>query len=392
MFVVRDAARVRGVLPVPVADAIRAVVFAAVLPVIVFAAGRHYAPSGTRHPDALSAVLAVAAALSLGLRRRYTVAVLAAVTGVLVAWFMIGYPNGPIWLPLVIALYTGTAYGHRVAAVVAGLVLVAIILSADYLLRNGSASSAAGSAGVDLAWLLVILGAGEVIRAARDRVAAAAKIRAEQARARAAQERLRMARELHDSLGHYLSLISVQSAVALKLNDNLPEQVTAALVAVKDASRDGLRELRSALDVLRADDGDPVPRTPTLTLARLDELVARTNSAGLRVRAQTEGEPRPLPFGVDVAAYRIVQEALTNVAKHAGPASADVTVTYQEQDVTVQVDDDGVQPVRPRAGSGGSGIAGMRDRVVALGGELYAGPRPGGGFRVRARLPLGSAS
>jgi signal transduction histidine kinase len=371
-------------------DAAFAVVFAVLLPVITLVAARHYVEAGTRQPDALAAALAVAAALPLAFRRRYPATVMAVVFGITVVYFAIGYPNGPMWLPLVCALYTCAAYGHRTAAITAGLATAGTIPWLGYLFRYAPLPSL-GTFGRDIPWMLAVLGAGEVVRAARERAATAARGRAEEARSRATQERLRIARELHDSLGHYLSMISVQSAVALNLNDDLPEQARAALTAVKDASREGLRELRSALDVLRADDGEPGPRAPTLTLARLDDLVARTNAAGLRVRAQTEGEPRQLPFGVDVAAYRIVQEALTNVARHAGAASADVTVTYQEGDVTVQVDDDGTKPAGPLSRTG-SGIAGMRDRVAALGGELYAGPRPGGGFRVRARLPLGSAS
>src|SRR5215472_631875 len=191
------------------------------------------------------------------------------------------------------------------------------------------------------------------------------------------------------SRGHYLSLISVQSGVALNLNQQLPEQARAALDAVKQASKDALGELRSALEVLRQD-GEPAPRSPAPALARLGDLVSQASAPGLEVTAETEGTVRPLPFGVDVAAYRIAQEALTNVARHAGPATATVRVTYGVEDLTVQVDDDGRRPGRP-VPAGGTGIAGMRERAAALGGELYAGPRPGGGFRVRARLPLTGA-
>jgi signal transduction histidine kinase len=179
--------------------------------------------------------------------------------------------------------------------------------------------------------------------------------------------------------------------VALNLNQQLPEQVQAALGAVKQASKEALRELRSVLDILRQD-GERAPRSPTATLGRLSDLVAQATAPGLEVRAETEGSVRPLPFGVDLAAYRIVQEALTNVARHAGPATATVRVVYGEDDVTVQVDDDGGgRPGDPQPPASGNGIAGMAERVAALGGELDAGPRPGGGFRVRARFPLGGA-
>ena len=144
------------------------------------------------------------------------------------------------------------------------------------------------------------------------------------------------------------------------------------------------------LEILRQD-GEPGPRTPTSTLARLGDLVSQASAPGLDVRAETQGTVRPVPFGADAAAYRIVQEALTNVARHAGPATATVQVTYGEHDLTVQVDDDGRGPAARQRPASGSGIAGMRERVTTLGGELYAGPRPGGGFRVQARLPLSDA-
>ena len=135
-------------------------------------------------------------------------------------------------------------------------------------------------------------------------------------------------------------------------------------------------------------DGEAAPRSPASGLARLGELVSQATVPGLKVRAETKGKARPLPFGVDAAGYRIVQEALTNARRHAGPATATVRVTYGEEDLTVQVDDDGLGPAARPAPAAGNGIAGMRERVSALGGELFAGPRPGGGFRVRARLPV----
>jgi signal transduction histidine kinase len=197
---------------------------------------------------------------------------------------------------------------------------------------------------------------------------------------------MRIARELHDVLAHNISLINVQAGVALHLMDEQPGQSRSALAAIKQASNDALGELRSVLDVLRQGDEAP-PRTPASGLAHLERLVAGAEATGLQVRTRVDGTPRPLPAGTDLAAYRIVQEALTNVTRHAGPASATVLIAYGENDLTVQVDDDGRGPVAAGNGSG-NGIRGMRERVAALGGELAAGPRPGGGFRVKARLPL----
>jgi signal transduction histidine kinase len=197
---------------------------------------------------------------------------------------------------------------------------------------------------------------------------------------------MRIARELHDVLAHNISLINVQAGVALHLMDDQPGQSRSALVAIKQASNDALGELRSVLDVLRLGDERP-PRSPAPGLANLRSLVAGAGATGLEVRTRVEGTPRPVPAGVDLAAFRIVQEALTNVTRHAGPASATVLLGYGGDDLTVQVDDDGRGPAA--TGSDGNGIRGMRERVAALGGELAAGPRPGGGFRVLARLPLG---
>jgi signal transduction histidine kinase len=210
---------------------------------------------------------------------------------------------------------------------------------------------------------------------------------AEQAPRRASEERLRIARELHDALGHHLSLINVHAGVALHLNQALPAQARSSLAAIKQASNQALGELRSVLDVLRQQH-QQAPRSPTATLARLDALVAQVGAAGLEVRTQTQGEVRVLPDDVDAAAFRIVQEALTNVIRHAGPATATVRVAYGEHDLTVEINDDGHRlPVDDGAGTG-KGLLGMRERVAAMGGALQAGPQPRRGFRVRARLPL----
>jgi signal transduction histidine kinase len=234
-----------------------------------------------------------------------------------------------------------------------------------------------------------VLGIAEAVRVRRERAAEAVRIREEETLRRASEERLRIARELHDALGHHLSLINVQAGVALHVNEGLPDEVKRSLGAIKEASKEGLTELRSVLDILRQE-GESAPRSPTPTLARLEDLVAQAAAAGLRVHMETDGEVRPLPFGVDTAAFRIVQESLTNVTRHAGPATATVRLGYDEHELTIQVDDDGRGP-GPGTASTGKGVRGMRERVAALGGDLEAGARPGGGFRVRARLPLDGA-
>ncbi|HYT10836.1 MAG TPA: ATP-binding protein, partial [Mycobacteriales bacterium] len=189
---------------------------------------------------------------------------------------------------------------------------------------------------------------------------------------------------------HHISMINVQAGVALHLMDERPEQARTALTAIKQASRESLGELRSVLELLRQGD-EAAPRTPAPGLDALETLSSRAAAAGLPVRVEVSGTPRRLPAAVDLAAYRIVQEALTNVARHAGRATADVRLEYGDDELVVQVDDDGAVPApagRSTAGGTGSGLLGMAERASALDGEVEAGPRAGGGFRVRARLPL----
>ena len=358
-----------------------------------FLVGTYFASQGQperRAFDAGAVVLLLVAAGALAFRRRQPVAVLGVVFGTALVYFVLGYANGPIWLALVIAYFTAVVAGHRREAAVVAVAGFVIFPWLDFLLRDRPPPAIGGLLSL-AAWLLVLLGVAEGIRVRRERAAEALRIKEEEARRRAGEERLRIARELHDALGHHLSLISMQSAVALHLNTELPEQARNSLTAIKQASKEALAELRSVLDILRQE-GEPADRTPTWTLARLDELVSQAGAAGLVVKTETDGEVRPLPFAVDVAAFRIVQEALTNVSRHAGRATATVRVSYGDRELSVQVDDDGRGPSgQGAAPGGGKGITGMRERVAALGGELQAGPRPGGGFRVQARFPLDGA-
>ena len=186
-------------------------------------------------------------------------------------------------------------------------------------------------------------------------------------------------------LGHHVSLINVQAGVALYLMDDDPEQARTALAAIKQSSRELLHEMRMTLGVLRGVDELP-PHQPVPGLARLEPLVSDTRAAGLPVTLEIRGSSRDLPASVDLTAYRIVQEALTNTRKHAGPARASVVLQYAEHGLTVQIDDDGRGTGSP-ASDGGNGLSGMRERAQALGGTITAGPRAEGGFRVRAFLP-----
>jgi signal transduction histidine kinase len=245
------------------------------------------------------------------------------------------------------------------------------------------------------AWLLVLVAVAEGIRqrravidASRQRKAAMAlQARSEQER-RASQARLSIARELHDVLAHSLSMINVQSSVALELLDDHPERAGPALAAIKDASRQAISDVHSLVTALRADTGQPTAPTPGI--ADLDALVGTARATGLTVATAVHGEPRPLPAVIDVAAARIVQESLTNVVRHSTAENADVTVTYGADKLEVTIDNDG-RPLNSSPSSGGSGITGMRERARALSGDLSVQRHPGGGFSVHATLPIESA-
>ena len=318
-------------------------------------------------------------------RWRSPAGVLAVVMAACVVYFALGYPYGPAWLSLIVALWTAVTGGARRAAWITTFVGLAAYFTLAALVGRVEPANLAGVA-AHTSSLLLVLAVAELAMAGRQRRLAAERTQAEEARRRAGEERMRIAHELHDVLAHNISLINVQAGVALHLMDEQPGQSRSALQAIKQASNDALGELRSVLDVLRQGDEAP-PRSPASGLAHLDSLVSRAGATGLEVRTRVEGTPRPLPAGTDLAAYRIIQESLTNVTRHAGPATATVLVRYGHDDLTVQVDDDGRGPSSSN-GPGGAGIRGMRERVAALGGELDAGPRPGGGFRVLAHLPV----
>ncbi|NEE02163.1 sensor histidine kinase [Phytoactinopolyspora halotolerans] len=245
------------------------------------------------------------------------------------------------------------------------------------LLVAGWVVSALGMTAAYLQWRAYV-------REVEERAAEAERTREEAALRRAGEERLRIARELHDSLTHNISIIKVQAGVAVHLARKNGEDVPDALLAIQDASSEAARELRSTLEVLRADDD---PRTSTLD--RVDELAERARAAGVPVKLEIVGNRRTVPGDVDLAAYRIIQEALTNVARHAGPSSsALVRLEYDAHGLVIRIDDDGVASV-DRPSEPGVGLIGMRERVTALGGRLDTGPRDGGGFTVLAELPLG---
>jgi hypothetical protein len=341
--------------------------------------------------NALGFALLLAGPVALIVRRRWPEVSLAVAFSAALAYWLTDYPRGPAGFPaLVVALVSAVVAGRRAFAW--GTLAVGYVGFTVLPPLLGQESWDLGRALGLAAWLLVLGTGAEIIRSRRERRAELAHVQAEEARRRASEERLLIARELHDVLAHNISLINVQAGVALHLLDERPDQARPALTAIKDASKEALGELRSVLDVLRrSGDGTTAPRDPTAGLRDLPGLVERTRTAGLDVTLDVSGDVRPIPAGVDLAAFRIAQEALTNVVRHAHAGSARVRLDYGDEHLAVQVDDDGDAgaPVPSREGAG-RGIAGMRERVQALDGTFEAGPRPGRGFRVRARLPIGN--
>jgi signal transduction histidine kinase len=370
-------------------DVLPAVLITAFTLAITHFGGRHQLQR--HHLEAAGYLLIAIAGLSLIGRRRWPVATLGVTLAAVWGYLLLNYPEGPIWIALIVALFNAMIRGYRLVvwgALVIGYPLFVFLPSV--IGREEHAPSAVAAVGI-AAWLLVLGTVAEIARIRRERRLEMERMRAEEARRRASDERLRIARELHDVLAHNISLINVQAGVALHLIDEQPEQARTALAAIKQASKETLGELRSVLSILRQVDED-APRAPAPSVARLDALISNASAAGLQVRTEVTGTPRTLPAGVDLAAFRIIQEALTNVTRHAGKATATIRVGYGERDLTVQVEDDGNGSGQGSTSGGGNGIPGMRERASALGGELQAGPRPGGGFRVLARLPLNDAN
>lgn len=334
---------------------------------------------GLRAVPALGWALIVVGSAALAWRRRHPVAVAVIALAVTMAYYPLVSPDGALLVTLIIALYTLASAGMLVAAAVIGVVAVVGSVYGEY----GSDESPLGDAGFFLliSWLVAAVAIGAVAHGRE-------LSREEALRRHATEERLRIARELHDVLGHHVSLINVQAGAALhRLQRDAAASArengaAEALAAIKEASRDALRELRGTLGVLRQAD-EPAPTAPSPGLSRLPELIARARNAGLAVRLETRGEPAPAPPAVDLAAYRIVQEALTNVTRHAQASSVVVTVTVGGHDVTVEVADDG----RGGPVKAGSGIEGMRERAEAVDGSFDVRDRPGGGLVVTARLP-----
>jgi signal transduction histidine kinase len=343
-------------------------------------------------PEAWAAYLLVLAhTLPIAVRRRWPLAVLAWGLATGVAFAALGLNLVSLTFAVLVYLYTVAAHRPRLASL-AGLAATEALLVLVWLARPG----AIGDGGTLVLDGLIMaagwwLGDGarrrqEAVASARQRAAELEEAREELARRAVTEERLRIARELHDVVAHSMSIIAVQSGVGVHVLDSQPEEARKALAAVEATSRQALVEMRRLLGVLREEAEPRGSLAPAPGLAEVEALAAEVARAGVRVEVHIEGTPCELPAGLDLSAYRIVQEALTNVVRHAGPATARVAVRYSPGQVALEVVDDGRGP--GAEDRGGHGLAGMRERAALYGGTLEAGPVPGGGFRVAATLPV----
>ena len=356
---------------------------------IAIATGRE---AGSDSRDWLAYVLGVAMALPLLLRRRFPLATLYLVSAVLLLFYALGYPGFPPSLLLAVPLYDVARAGYVWRAVPVPVAF----LSAGYLVavRRGTPPLDAVAVflpQIALAGVAMLVGA--LVRSRREYAAEVRQrlrmVRAEQEREaerRVAQERLRIARELHDTVAHAIATITVQAGTALHLARREPERATDALTAIRHTGTAALAEMSTLLDVLRAD-GESAAPDRNGGLDRLPDLLTAVRAAGLEVEVDGNPEGGRLVASADHAAYRILQEALTNVLRHAGSAArATVSLTWSPEWLTLEVRDDGAG-ADELTERGGHGLTGMRERVETVGGRLEAGPRSGGGFRIRARLP-----
>ncbi|WP_406194052.1 histidine kinase [Kitasatospora sp. NBC_01560] len=385
-------------------------------------------------PDVLPFTLAVLSSLVVLAHRRYP----RTVTGVTLGCALLfeltsARPSPTLSAPLLTALYflavRTDRLTARVATAVAGVLLTITALVVD------SGAPLGERIGI-LTWVVLPGAIGDSIRNRRAHLAAieeraerAERTREEEARHRVADERIRIARDLHDVVAHHIALANAQAGIAVHLLDTHPAQAREMLSHLTDATGSALQELRATVGLLRRADDPEAPLEPAPGLGRLPELINSFERAGLPVRLTVEGEPRPLSAGVDLTAYRILQESLTNVAKHARGAGADVTLVYSGSRVALSVANGRPRParaphpagpaapprpatpprpaapsrpadaagygllgMRERAGAVGYGLLGMRERAGAVGGRLSADPRPGGGFLVTAELPLRTAA
>jgi signal transduction histidine kinase len=352
----------------------------------------HLDPEGnTRAPDGLGFGLGIVAAASLLLRRSRPLTTFGVVLAVHLLYHGLGYPGAGPFPTMVVALFGLAAAGLRREAIGSAILVSLNALLMQVLRENtpllsptiimpavfSAASVFAGEAAHNRSRYLA-----EV----RERIARAEADREIQTQRRLTEERLRIARELHDIMAHTITVITVQAGEAQDALDEYPELTREALKNIREASREAMSELKATVDVLRESDASDASRTPAPGIKELSELVQTAGGGSLHTTLEVQGEARPLPAAVELTAYRIVQESLTNVIRHARASQAAVLVSYEPSTVIVQVEDDGQGSAASPAD--GHGVMGMRERAEAIGGRLEAGPGAERGFRVRAILPV----
>jgi signal transduction histidine kinase len=350
--------------------------------------------AAARGLDVLGIGLILLQTLPLAWRRRNPVAVLCVSMSALFVFSVLGYFASFAAFGFLLALFTVAAYRDRPISVPAG-VASGVVLWLILVFRREPIEIDAILAEfmiVSAAWFL-----GDSLRIRReqvvqleDRALRLEREREERARQAVADERRVIARELHDVVAHNVSVIVAQAGAARRISGAEPEAALATLGNIENAGREALVEMRRLMGLLRTDSDRVAERSPEPGMHNLEALTAQVRESGVPVTLRVEGTPRPLPAGLDLSAFRIVQEALTNIMKHAHSAQAEVVVRYGEDHLELQVDDDGVGDQRngKRSWRLRYGHLGMRERVALFGGELRVGARPGGGYRVSARLPI----
>lgn len=374
-----------------VVDALIAVAFAAFNIVSAIGLQLDLAAVGRSWPVV---IILLAGTLPLALRRVAPVVPVIAVMGSAFALQRYHYEWGALQPAILLALYSMGAHARSQRESLAGLATAFVAIA---LLSLDSETPG------DL-WNLLVFGflggiwlVGDTLRRRAAQIAElqrrGARLEQErelESRRAVTEERARIARELHDVVAHSVSIMVVQAAAARKVLESQPQTALISLEAIETTGRQALAEMRRLLGVMNRDDARAIAKAPQPGLNRVAALVEEMRRAGLPVDLQVEGEPGPLPPGVDLSAYRVVQEALTNALRHADAAWVSVVVRYRSDDVEVEVTDDGQGLVDDPASAGGHGLVGMRERVTLFQGEFEAGPRNGGGFVVRARLPIGA--
>jgi signal transduction histidine kinase len=353
---------------------------------------------GRQDPDAIAYLFACTFGALMLLRRRFPVAVLVVTMFLLSAYYILDYPAIGLAVPVAAALYSAAEFGHLKAAIIVSFFL--IVTSTYFRIMDGE--TIAYLLGYELISTVTLMAAaialGDSTRARRalrteqeETARLIAQEHAHRAEQRIQEERMRMARDLHDIIGHSISVISLHSDVAreaLGHDDNAARQ---ALAHVRAATSETMQELRRTVKLLRGSAPEQ-PNRPLTSLQSLSTLVEHARESGLQVDVHTEGELTGLPATVDSAAYRIIQESLTNVMRHASATRVTVSIRANTETVDLRIADNGAAAASPGPLRAGSGIAGMQERARLLGGELTAGPRPAGGFEVQATLLLGETA